>query len=210
MPTGKQIRAARMLLDWDAEDLAQKAGVTRETVFNMERGTFRPRPTTLEKIIKAFNDAGVDFNGDRGVELRDDTIRKFEGEDYYLKFLSEVHNHMRGRKGAVLFVNTDDALSPPEVANANKRMMEDGIVCRYLCKENPTRLDHPAEFYRTVPERYYRSGLLVVYDTYLAASMRGKMMVVIKNEAVSDSVRKLFELIWSQNKTPEVPRVTTK
>lgn len=210
MITGKQIRAARMLLEWDAEDLAAKAGVTRETIFNIERSVFRPRPATLEKIINAFDAGGVVFNGDRGVELRDDTVQKIEGDGYYLRFLDQVHSYMRGKKGSVLFLNTDDSLSSADVVRANKQMMEDGIKCLYLCKENPTKLSFPPEYYRAVPEKYYRNGLLVVYDDFLAASVRGKMIVVFKNAEVASSVRKLFELIWSIGRMPEVPNATTK
>jgi len=204
MISGKQIRAARVLLEWDAEDLAAKSGLNRETIFNIERGTVQARPSTIDKIIQTFSQNGVEFVGERGVELRDDTLRKFEGEGYYLNFLDDVHSSMRDKKSSVLFINVDDSLSTPEVVRANKRIMEDGISCRYLCKENPTKLDHPAELYRTVPEKYYRNGLLVVYGNCLAASVRGKMMLVIKNEAVSDSVRKMFELVWSQNKMPVI------
>ncbi|MCL2468910.1 MAG: helix-turn-helix domain-containing protein [Alphaproteobacteria bacterium] len=207
MPTGKQIKAARALLSWDAADLAEKASMRRETVLSVENGNAVPRPITMEKIIKAFNDAGVEFNGDRGVELRDDIVRKFEGEGYYLRFLDEVHSCMREKKGSVLFFNVDDSLSSQEIIQANTRMIEDGIKCRYLCKEKPDKLNHPVEFYRTVPEEHYRNGLLVVYDNYLAALARGKMMVVFKNADVADSVRKLFGLIWSQNKMPEAPNV---
>ena len=42
MATGKQIRIARVLADWDAKDLAERTGLSKESILNIERGTFRP------------------------------------------------------------------------------------------------------------------------------------------------------------------------
>ena len=38
MITGRQMRAARALLEWTVEDLARNAGLNRATVFNIEKG----------------------------------------------------------------------------------------------------------------------------------------------------------------------------
>ena len=42
MITGRQIRAARGLVDWSAATLADKAGLTRETVSKIEDETVQP------------------------------------------------------------------------------------------------------------------------------------------------------------------------
>jgi DNA-binding XRE family transcriptional regulator len=66
-----QIRAARGLLGWTARGLAEKIGVHRNTVSNIEVGRYAP-PDTMAAIRRAFEKAGVEFtNGKRpGVRLR--------------------------------------------------------------------------------------------------------------------------------------------
>jgi DNA-binding XRE family transcriptional regulator len=70
--TSAQIRAARGLLDWTVRDLSERAGVSRNTVSNIETGAYAGAPETREAIRRALERAGVEFtNGDApGVRLR--------------------------------------------------------------------------------------------------------------------------------------------
>ena len=70
-----QLRAARALLDWNQTELANKAGVSVETIKRLERivGSLEAtKVSTLDAITKALNKAGVEFtNGDApGVRLK--------------------------------------------------------------------------------------------------------------------------------------------
>lgn len=74
MITAAQCRAARGLIAWSQQDLAQRAGVGTVAVHQLENGTSRPRRATLEVVRRAFEDAGVEFitgnGGGPGVRLR--------------------------------------------------------------------------------------------------------------------------------------------
>ncbi len=70
----EQCRAARGLLAWGQQDLADKASVGVVTVRQFETGANQPRRATLSAIRRAFEDAGVEFidenGGGPGVRLR--------------------------------------------------------------------------------------------------------------------------------------------
>jgi transcriptional regulator with XRE-family HTH domain len=77
MLTPDQIRAARALLGWRQADLAKASGVASVSVRNIEAGRSDARGSTLAKLEKAFNEAGVIFlepgdtrDGGRGVRYR--------------------------------------------------------------------------------------------------------------------------------------------
>ncbi|MGP0091065.1 MAG: helix-turn-helix domain-containing protein [Xanthobacteraceae bacterium] len=74
MITPHQCRAARGLLDWSQQDLADKALVGIVTVRQLEAGVHEPRRSTLEVIRRALETAGVEFidanGGGPGVRLR--------------------------------------------------------------------------------------------------------------------------------------------
>jgi transcriptional regulator with XRE-family HTH domain len=55
-------------LDWTRKALADKAGVGLETVQAIERGYSDPRKSTLDKLERAFREAGIVFidEGDAG------------------------------------------------------------------------------------------------------------------------------------------------
>ena len=74
MFTPEQCRAARALLGWSQQDLANQARVGIVTVNQLENGLSQPRPATLDVIRRALETAGVEFidenGGGPGVRLR--------------------------------------------------------------------------------------------------------------------------------------------
>ena len=75
MITAAQCRAARGLLGWNQQELAERARVGVVTVHQLEAGVSQPRRATLEVIKRAFESAGVEFidenGGGAGVRLRE-------------------------------------------------------------------------------------------------------------------------------------------
>lgn len=73
MVTSAQLRAARALLNWTVRDLAEKAGVHRNTITRLETEATNPGHAAAA-IVAALEAAGVIFvdeNGDGpGVRLR--------------------------------------------------------------------------------------------------------------------------------------------
>ena len=80
MLTAGQLRAARALLGIDQKDLADKAGVSVQTIQRMEAsdGIVRGVIETLMKVVEALDRAGIELIGDempssgkgRGVRLK--------------------------------------------------------------------------------------------------------------------------------------------
>ena len=81
MINSAQCRAARGLLAWNQQDLADAAGVGIVTIHQLEAGTSEPRRATLQVIRHAFEVAGVEFidenGGGPGVRLRKPTNGEF-------------------------------------------------------------------------------------------------------------------------------------
>jgi transcriptional regulator with XRE-family HTH domain len=66
---------ARAALNWTVRDLAEAAGLHRNTINNLEVGRYAGDPKTLELIEQVMTKAGVQFidenGGGAGVRLRD-------------------------------------------------------------------------------------------------------------------------------------------
>jgi predicted transcriptional regulator len=64
----RQIKAARALLSWSQEQLAEAAGVSTPTIKRLEArdGPIGGRTNTAAKIRTALEDAGVRFIGENG------------------------------------------------------------------------------------------------------------------------------------------------
>jgi transcriptional regulator with XRE-family HTH domain len=69
-----QLRAARALLGWSQERLADASGVSIPTIKRLEpgEGLVQTRVDTLDKLRRALEAAGVEFTngGEPGVKLR--------------------------------------------------------------------------------------------------------------------------------------------
>jgi transcriptional regulator with XRE-family HTH domain len=79
--SGNQLRAARALLELDQEALAQKVGVSDNTIRNMEAYGAEPVrgfASTREKVREGLERLGIEFsNGESpGVRLRKGTPSK--------------------------------------------------------------------------------------------------------------------------------------
>ena len=72
--TSAQVRMARGALNWSVRDLAEAAGIHRNTVTNIETGRYAGDAETFAAIVGALKRAGVDFiaenSGGPGVRLR--------------------------------------------------------------------------------------------------------------------------------------------
>ena len=72
--TPMQVRAARGLLDWSRDRLAEASGVPKRTLVRFEAGEGASRPATVEAIRAALVAAGVVFiaanGGGHGVRMR--------------------------------------------------------------------------------------------------------------------------------------------
>lgn len=72
MITGRQIQAARALLGWSQEELAERAKIARNTLYNLESGIVDPRTSTVEAVRRTLERAGIEFVTDaisEGVRL---------------------------------------------------------------------------------------------------------------------------------------------
>ena len=70
----REIKAARALLGWSQDDLAERSGVSAPTIGRLEAdgGEIGGRAETEQKIRRALEKAGIEFlNGDQpGVRLK--------------------------------------------------------------------------------------------------------------------------------------------
>jgi DNA-binding XRE family transcriptional regulator len=70
-----QCRAARALLDWSQEQMAEASGLSLMAIRNFESGAVKPRRSTYAMILAAAAQHGIAFveeDGTLGVSLRKD------------------------------------------------------------------------------------------------------------------------------------------
>ncbi|MDX2027200.1 MAG: helix-turn-helix transcriptional regulator [Alphaproteobacteria bacterium] len=218
--TGKQIRAARVLAEWDRDDLATKAGVSLMTIQNIELDTKHPRPATLDKIIKAFTDTGIEFTDNEGVRFKSRDIQTYRGVEGFKKFLDNVYEYVKES------VAENKNLEPVCASSVNdkdfirhlgdyftfhiNRMNElKNLKYRILLKEKPASLQPEEVQHGSYREYRMRSRQdtanvpFYVYGDKLAILMlTGTVpeIVVISSTVVAQAYREIFNALWQMAK----------
>ncbi|MBV8060390.1 MAG: helix-turn-helix transcriptional regulator [Alphaproteobacteria bacterium] len=141
MITGRQVRAARAFLGWDAEELAEKAGLSRDTVFNIEKGTTQARRASLEQLARVFEDHGVEFLPEEGVRRKIETVTTMRGPGDLKLFMDQVYQE------------------------ALKQHSLDGTKPIYICNlDNSLFRKYLKEFYAVHTERLRKIEGLQIYS----------------------------------------------
>ncbi len=91
MITGRQIRAARALLDMSQDALAEETGLTPQAIRKIENGDVQPREGTIADIMRAVMEHGVEFTADEGVKRRSDSVTVLEGFEDFKSFMDQVY-----------------------------------------------------------------------------------------------------------------------
>jgi DNA-binding XRE family transcriptional regulator len=63
MQFAAQLRAARALMDWSQEECGKILGISHQTIGNIESEQNKPSKATVEKVLKAFANHGIELIG---------------------------------------------------------------------------------------------------------------------------------------------------
>ncbi len=100
--TARQIKAARALLDWSQDQLAEAAGLSNTTVRNLEAGNVSPRSS--REIAVAVVNAGLELTDGEGVRWRDPEIQLFRGIDSCDRLFQDIQSSLKAKGGDLLIV----------------------------------------------------------------------------------------------------------
>ncbi|QQR68642.1 MAG: helix-turn-helix domain-containing protein [Alphaproteobacteria bacterium] len=208
----EQLRAARALLDYSREQMAQAAGLSPETIKSLEGGNKRPLSSTVEAIYKALEDRNIELLSDCGVRFRNDTVRLIEGSHIFVRVLDDVYLTLKDTQGEVLFSCVVDKISPPEVVENYRRIRRANIKMRSLIDEKDTYLMGNLDEYRCIPSAFFHNNPQVIYGDKVATMILGntESAIIIRNRSIAEAHRNLFNLIWPQHKRPEMSDATER
>ncbi len=207
MPTIEQIRAARALIGWNQETLAQKAGLSQTGIARIENGTNQPNSATLGKIAAAFDEADIEFMGDSGVKKRDNEVLILKGYSGFRRFIYDVYETIKEHGGTICVSNVDER----EFDKWQGEWRED-----YLSKMAALHKVQPFDFkiiiregdehhvatyasYKTLSPENFGGSTFYVYGNKMAIIVFKKDDVaihIVKNNEIAMAQRNQFELVW--------------
>lgn len=111
MISASQIRAARALLDWSQDDLADAAQLSRTTVRTVELG-YAARAGNIHEIRKALEMNGIEFLDGDGVRRQPEGKRDFTGANSCDRFFDSVLQSVKqDRSELICFIESQNMLT---------------------------------------------------------------------------------------------------
>ena len=184
--TPSQIRAARALLGWSQKDLGSISDVSPISIANIELGGRAPKAQTLDKIIQAFDKAGLEFGEQDGVKRKGINARTLEGLDWFNQALEDAYQTLLDNPTAELLIDmADDRVSPPDIIGIYKKIRNAGIKMRQTIEEGNTYLLGATSEYRWVPKKFFRNWVMLVYaDTVILCISEQNRALLIDRKSV--------------------------
>jgi transcriptional regulator with XRE-family HTH domain len=217
MLTGKQIRAGRVLLEWDAKDLAKKSGLSLDTIFKIENGASQARGVSIDKITQAFSSGGVEFIDNEGVRRKSSGVDVYEGAERFNDFYDFLYNHLKDNGGEACLSIVDERLlskyrrDPTQHYERMQDLSDRGIIksFRILANKSNFASKYPYNEYKwqtdsvISPTAYYTFGDCLALISFEHSP--APYVVVLKSAPIADSYRKAFNSAWSSAKKPPAP-----
>lgn len=200
-----QITAARALLEWTQDSLANACGITKDMVSKIESGKSQGSLNSLQQIEEALTIAGIEFLDNDGVARKSGGVESYKGRAGFLNFIMDVYATMKS--GGDIYasnVNEDQFLKwEGDEAEAHMARMASisGLRCRFLIEDGDTNIvaSHYAT-YRMVGKESFGDIPLYIYGdkTALIVFEEDNVEVfVIKHSEITRYFRKRFHDIWN-------------
>jgi transcriptional regulator with XRE-family HTH domain len=211
MVSGRQLRAARGLLEWSAEDLAREAGLRRATISTMESEAITPSANSINAVMAVFDKHGVEFLSNEGVAIRKHEIRVFSGKAGYRDLLDHIYTTMK-RGGRICQFNFGDgrylSYADDYVSVHLERMeMIQNLDARVLTQASEANLDATYCTYRWLDKSlmhlapYYVYGDFVILALHEAAYKRE--LLSLQSKLLADRYIDQFDYFWGKAQGPK-------
>jgi len=215
MIVGRQIKAARALIDMSQDELAQAAGLTPQAIRKIESGEAKPREGTISDIMRVFTERGVEFTDNTGVKLKPQGVEVLVGPRGFIQFYDAVYNYLRDNGGDVCVSGVDERLFEkhrPEGDIHRKRMVEmvkqnKPINMRILIQEGDryfTASDYAT--YHWQEKEFFSGTPFYVFGDHLAlisfSHEPAPLVILIKSAPIAEAYRQSFNLAWAGSSIP--------
>jgi len=213
MPSAKEIRAARVYLDWSQDDLAERSGLAVSTIRNIESGFGTPSGKSAQALNRAFGDY-IDFLPNGGFQPKTETMSILKGRSGFIDFIWNVHEVVKSSGGEICASNVDEQdflfwLGEEEAQKYKDAMasLDTKFFFKILIQEGDDYFaaGKYAE-YRWVPAREFSNVPFYVYGDTLAILLFGKeaSVYLLKNKEIADAYRRQFNILWDRAIKPNI------
>ena len=209
--TDYQLRAARSMVGLTVAELAELAKTSRDAIDNWEAGLSSPRQHTQDAVWSVLESKGVELIGERGVAMRDESVRRIVGPRAVYEFLDDVYTTVL-QGGDICVTGVDEALFDKHYKPTGTQHFErmtalgDKIYMRCILREGDFNFAYDSYIkYRWMDKEKFDPSPMYVYNHKLAMLNLMKEqpdIIVVESATMAHAFRKQFDFIWDHCKEP--------
>lgn len=208
----EQSRAARGLLNWNQDDLANAVGISKASIVSFERGTTNLKSETLRAIELAFDRADIEFPDEFGVRKKTDKIQIFKGPTAMKDLWDDIFYSLKDSGGEVLITNVDETRTEKSEGKTLfdhlQRLKDHNITERLLSCEGDTNFIMPKNYYRWISKELFTFGTssYIYADRYAYQIWGESMVILVQSKDAHDAEKRRFEDLWQRATIPKAEK----
>ncbi|KIE04757.1 hypothetical protein NF27_FX00180 [Candidatus Jidaibacter acanthamoeba] len=205
--TTAQIKAARTLLGWTTQDLADFSDLSVSTINNLENDRHSTHKKTMEKVMLTFEKFGVCFVESSGV-LVNSSMKIYEGLSGIQKYFDYNYEVLKATSGEHRIFTIDglvlkQKLGPMAQAHYERLSRLENVKVRMFTpsgnflnfeKYNNFKIKQIPLYQASLAAHSYFSGNVAIFF------MEKMRVIVIQDQALFDISVKNFDYIWDSFK----------
>jgi transcriptional regulator with XRE-family HTH domain len=210
MLTIEQCRAARGLLNWTQQDLADACGLSKTAINNFEKRHSDIKVESLRAIRLAFESADIEFTPQNGLRKREDSIEILKGEMAIDDLFEDILNSTKATESEILMTTDFAFFEKHNGAEKIKKLLDkksNDIVSMRLINTPKAQdmLEHKNLHVRHMHEDIIKFTMnTVIYNGKLALILWDESMIIVIDSQIAGSTeRRRFEMIWARAIKPE-------
>jgi transcriptional regulator with XRE-family HTH domain len=208
--TIQQIKAARGLLEWNQEELANHAGLHVDQVRRFEVGKSKTLEI-LEAIYKAFTIQGIEFI-EEGVRKRKYEIRVLQGQQGFWDFYDDIYETIRKQGGDIFVHNVDETLftkwlGEKRFSHRERMHKLTNFEQKIIIREGDMNfaVNYASTQYRWASANEFSPTPFYLYGERLAMVMfedDNVSVFILDQPKITESYKILFMAAWERAKVP--------
>lgn len=203
MITIQQCRAARGLLDWTQQDLAEASGLSKTAINNFEKGHSDIKAESLRAIRMAFESADVEFTGMDSLRLKSEKLLMLR-ENPMDTLTSDILASLRDHGGEVMAIQPASAEYGPDPsawAECARKLAADGITVNTIWQVLPGTQPPPPAVRgeaRSLQAGPFLRGCFIYSDKIALNLWNSPLILLVASAEASAAERARFETLWAQ------------
>ncbi|MCF8496300.1 MAG: helix-turn-helix domain-containing protein [Alphaproteobacteria bacterium] len=212
MITIEQCRAARGLLGWTQQNLADSCGLSKTAINNFEKGHSEIKAESLRAICLAFESLGLEFLGEHGLRRRTEHARLLKGDDALNLLMDDIHPSLKPHDLLCIGPVEDQTsrrISPDRLTRHLSLVGQNRQTLRILCAEGTAASAFgPLDSCRWTSKSVCRNQpAMFIYGSKVAIELwNGRSVVVIESPEAAQAERERFDLLWNESARPPAAR----